>query len=53
MNHEFDLSVARRWDVLLDIDETTPTGDHEVVVELHHWITNAVIQRLTLAFTVT
>jgi hypothetical protein len=53
MNHEFDLSVARRWDVLLDIDEGTPRGSHEVVVELHHWITNAVVQRLRLQFQVT
>lgn len=52
MNHEFALSTARRWDVLLDIDHSTPIGTHTVECTFHHWITDVPLCTVKLEFVV-
>jgi hypothetical protein len=45
MGHQFDLSVARRWDVLLDTTGV-PLGNHDVRIGFYHWITGALLREV-------
>jgi FtsP/CotA-like multicopper oxidase with cupredoxin domain len=45
MGHQFDLSVARRWDVLLDTTGV-PLGNHDVTIGFYHWITGALLREV-------
>jgi hypothetical protein len=40
IGHQFQLSVARRWDILLDIPLDVPAGNYFVDIEFYHWITD-------------
>lgn len=40
INHQFEFTTARRWDVLLDIPTNVPAGNYFVDIEFYHWITN-------------
>lgn len=52
MGHQFDLSVARRWDVLLDTAGVSP-GSYDVRIGFYHWITNALLRELRVRVIVT
>ena len=52
IGHQFQLSVARRWDVLLDTTGVAP-GQYLVDVSFHHWLTDARLRTLRLPITVT
>jgi FtsP/CotA-like multicopper oxidase with cupredoxin domain len=39
------LTTAQRWDILLDTSGLA-SGDHDVTIDYHHWITDALIQRV-------
>jgi len=52
MAHRFQLSVARRWDVLLDTTGVAP-GQYLVEVDFHHWLTDARLRTIRLPITVT
>jgi hypothetical protein len=52
MGHQFDLSVARRWDVLLDTTGV-PLGNHDVGIGFYHWITGALIRQIRTRIVVT
>jgi hypothetical protein len=51
MGHQFDLSVARRWDVLLDT-AGVPLGNHDVRIGFYHWITGALLREIRVRFIV-
>jgi FtsP/CotA-like multicopper oxidase with cupredoxin domain len=51
MNHRFDLSVARRWDVLLDT-ANAELGDHHAVIGFYHWITGALLREVRMTIKV-
>ncbi|MCM2264094.1 MAG: multicopper oxidase domain-containing protein [Desulfuromonadales bacterium] len=40
INHQFEFTTARRWDILLDIPAGVPTGSYFVEIEYYHWVTN-------------
>jgi FtsP/CotA-like multicopper oxidase with cupredoxin domain len=41
----FQLTTAQRYDILLDTTNLT-AGNHDVSIDYHHWITDALIQRV-------
>lgn len=49
IGHQFDLSVARRWDVLLD-STNAPLGSHDVKIGFYHWISGALIREIRTRF---
>jgi hypothetical protein len=51
MGHQFDLSVARRWNVLLDTTGV-PLGNHDVGIGFYHWITRELIRQIRVRITV-
>jgi hypothetical protein len=51
INHEFMLTTARRWDILIDT-AGAPLGQHMVEIEFRHWITNNVLRTVRLPITV-
>jgi FtsP/CotA-like multicopper oxidase with cupredoxin domain len=53
MGHTFDLSVARRWDVLLDIPTNVAPGNYDVKVGFHHWISGDLLREVRLRIVVT
>lgn len=53
IGHEFSLSTARRWDVLLDVPTSTPPGNYFVKVGFYHWITGDLLREVRLQITVT
>jgi hypothetical protein len=53
MGHAFDLSVARRWDVLLDIPADADVGNHDVRIGFSHWITGDLLRELRVRIVVT
>jgi hypothetical protein len=52
IGHQFQLSTARRWDVLLDTTGVA-VGNYDVEVAFHHWITDALLRTVKLRFVVT
>lgn len=52
MGHRFELSTARRHDVLLEIPPTAAPGNYEVRVGFHHWITEALLREVSLRIVV-
>jgi hypothetical protein len=52
IGHQFALSTARRWDVLLDIPTSVEAGNYFVQLAFHHWITGDLIREVRLQITV-
>jgi hypothetical protein len=52
IGHEFRLSVARRWNVLLDIPSNVPLGSYEVKCTFHHWVSDQPLSSIRLKFVV-
>jgi FtsP/CotA-like multicopper oxidase with cupredoxin domain len=52
MGHRFDLSVARRWDVLLDVPAGAALGDHHVTIGFYHWITGELLRQVRVRIVV-
>jgi hypothetical protein len=40
INHQFQLSTAQRWEILIDTATATNVGQHIVEVDYFHWYTN-------------
>jgi hypothetical protein len=40
INHQVELTTARRWDILLDVPVSVPAGSYFVDIEYYHWVTN-------------
>lgn len=51
IGHEFTLTTARRWDVLVDTSASS-LGTHLVAIEFRHHITNALLRTLRVPVTV-
>ncbi|PKN13657.1 MAG: hypothetical protein CVU69_00330 [Deltaproteobacteria bacterium HGW-Deltaproteobacteria-4] len=51
INHEFMLTTARRWDILIDTAGSS-FGTHMVEIEFRHWITGLVLRTVRLPITV-
>lgn len=47
INRQFTLSTAQRWDVLLDTGNV-PAGTHFVEFEYRHWVTGALLRKVTM-----
>lgn len=41
VNHQFQLTTAQRWDILIDTGTAASLGQHVVEVDYHHWYTDA------------
>lgn len=52
VNHEFALSTAQRWDILIDTDSVSSFGQHMVEIEFRHWITNQVLRTVRVPINV-
>jgi hypothetical protein len=39
INHQFQLTTAQRWDILIDTGSATSLGQHVVEIDFHHWYT--------------
>lgn len=52
VNHEFALTTAQRWDVLIDTGSASFLGQHMVEIEFRHWITNQVLRTVRVPITV-
>jgi hypothetical protein len=51
INHNFLLSTARRWDILIDT-ATAPIGTHLVDINYHHWVTDARLRTVKIPITI-
>jgi FtsP/CotA-like multicopper oxidase with cupredoxin domain len=51
INHEFTLTTAQRWDILIDTAGAS-FGQHMVEIEFRHWITGLVLRTVRLPITV-
>ncbi|MDO9080012.1 MAG: multicopper oxidase domain-containing protein, partial [Desulfuromonadales bacterium] len=47
INHQFTLTTAQRWDILIDTAGTS-FGTHMVEIEFRHWITGLVLRTVRL-----
>jgi hypothetical protein len=52
IGHQFRLSVARRWNVLLDIPSNAALGSYEVKCTFRNWITDQPINSIRMKFVV-
>lgn len=52
INHQFTLTTAQRWDILIDGASATRFGTHVVEIEFRHWITNNLLRTVTLPIVV-
>jgi hypothetical protein len=52
LGHQFGLSTARRWNVLLDIPSNVPNGNYDVKVAFHHWITGVILREVAIRIVV-
>lgn len=52
VGHRFELSTARRWDVLIDTS-AAPAGRHLVDISYYHWITDVRIQTVRIPIDIT
>lgn len=52
INHQFTLTTAQRWDLLIDGASATRFGTHVVEIEFRHWITNNLLRTVTLPIVV-
>lgn len=52
IGHRFELSTARRWDVLIDTS-TAPAGRHLVDISYYHWITDVRIRTVRVPIDIT
>jgi len=50
VGHQFSLTTAQRWDIL--IDSASRTGQHLVEIEFRHWITNALLRAVRVPINV-
>ena len=51
IGHEFTLTTARRWDILIDTS-SAPLGQHPVAIEFRHHITHALLRTIRVPVTV-
>lgn len=52
IGHQFQLTTAQRWDILVDTN-ATPPGQHNVTIDYHHWYTDQRIFTVRLPVTIT
>lgn len=53
IGHQFTLTTARRWDLLIDTSTAANLGQHLVEIEFRHWITNNLLRTLRVPINVT
>ncbi|MDZ4185199.1 MAG: multicopper oxidase domain-containing protein [Desulfuromonadales bacterium] len=51
INHQFTLTTAQRWDILIDTAGSS-FGTHMVEIEFRHWITNNILRTVRLPIVV-
>ena len=51
MNNQFELTTARRWDLLIDT-ASVPPGSYTIEVEYRHWITGELARTVRAPFVV-
>ncbi len=52
IGHQFMLTTARRYDILIEGGSAVTIGPHLVEIEFRHWITNAVLRTVRVPITV-
>lgn len=50
--HKFELTTARRYDVLVEVPASAAPGNYDVKVAFLHWITNAVLREVRVRIVV-